>query len=103
MLSRILRFAFLPNLMTDARHFRSFVKRATSDASIAIADPAEGSLDAEKSRQVELQGMQQMLCANREADLVLMPHAPLDHGHRCSSESNFSHVVVKVIAREGKL
>ena len=35
--------------MTGARHFRSFVKRATSDASIAIADPAEGSLDAENS------------------------------------------------------
>jgi len=49
MLSRILRFAFLPSLMTGARHFRSFVKRATSDASIAIADPAEGSLDAENS------------------------------------------------------
>jgi hypothetical protein len=44
MLSRILRFAFLPSLMTGARHFRSFVNRATSDASIAIADPAEGQL-----------------------------------------------------------
>jgi hypothetical protein len=46
------------------------------------------------SRQVKLQGMQQMLCANREADLVLMPHAPLDHGHRCSTDSNLSHVVL---------
>lgn len=55
------------------------------------------------SRQVELQGMQQMLCANREADVVLMPQTPLDHGHRCSSDSNLSHVVVKVVAREGEL
>lgn len=46
------------------------------------------------SRQVELQGMQQMLCANHEADLVLMLHAPLDHGHRCSTDSNLSHVVL---------
>ena len=39
--SKILRFAFLPSLMTGARHFKSFVKRATSAASIAIADPAD--------------------------------------------------------------